>query len=200
MIKVRIDKAEKGFWYENQIGNTLTLHENSGINNCRYTFYEDLNIKLEINESDCTVIQEEEFPPYIADQTVFIGGHQKINSHEPTPFDMDKWQTGKFNVQTQDGRKVEIFKTAAKGESPIIGIVTNFKDEEYPCSWSQSGRFMNASEAPHDLLLIPKTKVKYVNVYESMTAHDSLEKAATAMTSRTEAHIFMETKEVICNE
>lgn len=181
-----------------KVGEILDIDDENGFNH-HISHYPHLFKKITIEKN---MITSEKLLKEIQDdakeclRTLFV---------EPIPFDLDKWQTGKLDVQTRDGRKIEILKINARHKNyPIIGVALAITAEEYPESWGIKGNHSESGESELDLFLIPKTKVKYVNVYETEEVFDTKESAAEAVKA-IEAYIenelkFVETKEVICNE
>lgn len=57
------------------------------------------------------------------------------------------------NVQTRDGRKVEIVSIIARGEYPVLGYIG---DDNNIRAWTITGRYTTAIPTNEDLVPIPK--------------------------------------------
>ena len=79
--------------------------------------------------------------------------------------DLSDWQNKKYT--TRDGSPVRILCVDAKGESPIVGLVT-FLDNEYMIRWRADGVRHNTSFSSGDDLINAKTKCEgWVNVFKN---------------------------------
>ena len=78
--------------------------------------------------------------------------------------DLSDWQNKKYT--TRDGSPVRILCVDAKGESPIVGLVT-LLDNEYTIRWRADGVRHNTSFSSGDDLINAKTKREgWVNVFK----------------------------------
>lgn len=83
------------------------------------------------------------------------------------PFSWEQYQTGKFTVETRDGRKVEQFHKfeALNDDEDLLGVV-----EESIFSWKSKNGIYSELESKHDLFLIPiqqEPEVRYFNIYRN---------------------------------
>lgn len=209
-MRVRIDKAEKDSWYESQVGSNLNV-----CGHVKEKFYSVIGfLSLCILKSDCTVLQEEsEEPERHFDFVSPINNpelvYTKPNFEHPSPssrqpFDLTAYNTGKYEVETRDGRKVRILATDLKNKQYCICGVMDKDDEEWNVLWQPNGEFeIDRSESPHDLFLIPKQVSKWVNYFKSEPFSDkhTADLYATNYYSEESEHIyFIETKEIKTNE
>lgn len=65
-------------------------------------------------------------------------------------------------VTTRDGRKVEIITTKGRGTHPVVGYVGK---EVFPKTWPANGKFFGHSPSDYDLILPPKPRAYYANLY-----------------------------------
>lgn len=81
------------------------------------------------------------------------------------PFDLQKAREGK-PVCTRDGRKARIICFDAKGEHPIIALVTDGVQES-PYNYTKEGYYyIEGVETMADLMMLPENKEGWVNVYK----------------------------------
>ena len=81
------------------------------------------------------------------------------------PFDIQKAREGK-PVCTRDGRKARIICFDAKGEHPIIALVTD-GIQESPYNYTEKGcHYIEDVETMADLMMLPEKKEGWVNVYK----------------------------------
>lgn len=89
-------------------------------------------------------------------------------SEELIPFDLQKWETNKYDVVQRNGLGAEVIKTNYKGECPVIAICKISDEEEVCHKFSLCGsKFIGGDKftTDHDLFLRPKQETVYVNVY-----------------------------------
>ena len=67
--------------------------------------------------------------------------------------------------QTKDGRKVRIICVdGPRWQSPVIGVKEGYGDIDM---WTEDGKFNSSgNESPWDLVEVPKTVTRWVNIYE----------------------------------
>ena len=91
------------------------------------------------------------------------------------PFNIQKAREGK-PVCTRDGRKARIICFDAKGEHPIIALVTDGVQES-PYNYTKEGYYHTEGvETMADLMMLPEKKEGWVNVYKNQI-HDTPESA-----------------------
>ena len=86
------------------------------------------------------------------------------------PFNLEAAKHGQ-PVCTRDGRKVRIICFDAIGyRQPIIALVTNFDGKEDIETYYLNGRFNDdiADISDYDLMMAPRSKTGWINVYKSV--------------------------------
>lgn len=82
------------------------------------------------------------------------------------PFDLKKAKEGK-PVCTRDGRKVRIICFDRNNrKNPIIALVED-ESVERVYSYSNNGRYCSTKKSQHDLVMLSKKYVGYINIYKS---------------------------------
>ena len=80
------------------------------------------------------------------------------------PFNLEEAKAGK-PVCTRDGRKARIICFDAKGEHPIIALVTD-GIQESPYNYTEKGcHYIEDVETMADLMMLSEKKEGYVNLY-----------------------------------
>ena len=121
-----------------------------------------LSDEVTISKSCCTVISD------IVTKTV---SHvqpdpiEEVNKSERIPFDLEKWNTGKYDVVQRNGMCTRILCTDLEWKYPIA---TYNKDSEQVSFHTKHGMTLNdSSEDDSDLFLIPKTETVWVNIWHT---------------------------------
>ena len=212
-MRVRIDKAEKDSWYESQVGSIVNV-EHYGDGFYKMFVYQTGIVPDKIfilSGRDCTVLQEteSEFEKNVkAYCPSFVGANWPVGTEHPKPaaprqpFDLSLYQTGKYEVETRDGRKVRILATDLLGEQNLVVAHSREDGNEHVSTYPVYGRvYSDGTETEVDLFLIPKQVSKWVNVYES--APYEKEEDAKAFQAEYEDFTrmkFVGTKEIKTNE
>ena len=92
------------------------------------------------------------------------------------PFDLQKAKAGK-PVCTRDGRKARIICFDQKDIAPIVGLVTGLDGKESIYAFYKDGRVSSQEERVDDLMMLPKKKEGWINVYALNTCYSSKEEA-----------------------
>ena len=82
------------------------------------------------------------------------------------PFDLQKAREGK-PVFTRDGRKARIICWDKIGNFPIVALVMGKNNKESVFYYNGNGRDNDAIEKDYDLMMLPKKKEGWVNIYKS---------------------------------
>ena len=92
------------------------------------------------------------------------------------PFDLQKAREGK-PVCTRDGRKARIICFDAKGEHPIIALVTDGAQES-PYNYTEKGyHYIEDVETMADLMMLPEKKEGWININKDACLFKSKEEA-----------------------
>ena len=131
---------------------------------CHFTG--DGYVLIEIKENKEEMGDNDDIRPY---DKYFLQGTVSNTEHLVTsnlkPFDIQKAREGK-PVCTRDGRNVRIIAFDAKGEHPIIALVTDGVQES-PYNYTKAGYYFDESiETMADLMMLPEKKEGWVNVYK----------------------------------
>ena len=70
-------------------------------------------------------------------------------------------------VVTRDGRNVRIICTDAKGDYPVIGLISSLDNEDYPWRFRMDGAILENEENENDLFFDVEKKEGYINLYRS---------------------------------
>lgn len=70
-------------------------------------------------------------------------------------------------VVTRDGNPVRILCTDAKGDYPVVVLVSYNDERESPESYTENGLYDIADEGSKDLFFVPEKKVIYGNLYST---------------------------------
>ena len=90
---------------------------------------------------------------------------EKVKEGERIPFDLEKWNTGKYDVIQRNGMCTRILCTDLEWKYPIA---TYNKDSEQVSFHTKHGMTLNdSSEDDSDLFLIPKTETVWVNIWHT---------------------------------
>ena len=68
-------------------------------------------------------------------------------------------------VVTRSGRPVRILCTDAKGDYPVIALISSLDDEDYPWRVRKDGAILENEENDSDLFFAPEKKEGWVNIY-----------------------------------
>lgn len=135
-------------------------------------------------------------PEYVKPLTQTVNnpnGVGVLNSEveERIPFDLEKWNSGKYDVVTSKNYPFRLLCTNRNYEDvPIFGFAT-IEGEEIGCAYTLSGK----GNKDHDLLLIPKTETVWMNVYHG-NPHKSKDIASFESKHGSEYKVLFETIEV----
>lgn len=84
-------------------------------------------------------------------------------------FNLEKYNTGNYDVVTRDGRSVRIICTDAKRKSPIVALISSCIDKETiesVYSYTTNGKFFRDEISSQDILLKKKKwKPEYGDIY-----------------------------------
>ena len=90
---------------------------------------------------------------------------EEVNKSEHIPFDLEKWNTGKYDVVQRNGVIIESLTRNDLLGQPLFGVDT--KSELIIC-WSLCGNyFITNAQSDRDLFLIPKIEIVWVNVWHT---------------------------------
>ena len=70
-------------------------------------------------------------------------------------------------VVTRDGKNVRIICTDAKGDYPVIGLISSLDNEDYPWRFRMDGAILENEENENDLFFDVATKKGWVNLYRT---------------------------------
>lgn len=82
------------------------------------------------------------------------------------PFDIELAKAG-HPVQTRDGKPVRILCYDRKANAPIIALILEEDDIEYPYPFYNNGKRYSDGIRSDDLFMAPAKKEGWVNVYKS---------------------------------
>ena len=103
------------------------------------------------------------------------------------PFRLDEYlQNPSRKVVTRDGKPVRIICTDAKGDYPVVGLVSkNDKNLEDVETFNKYGKYLEKQTDERDLFFSPEKREGWVNIYRnvegnvitSVIVYDTKEKA-----------------------
>ena len=67
-------------------------------------------------------------------------------------------------VQTRGNHKARIIFDDAKGEYPVVALISK-GDDEIPIAYTAEGKYFEGGASNTDLIPKPKTHTRYINVY-----------------------------------
>ena len=70
-------------------------------------------------------------------------------------------------VVTRSGKQVRILCTDAKGDYPVIALISSLDDEDYPWRVRKDGAILENEENDSDLFFDVEKKEGYINLYRS---------------------------------
>ena len=74
------------------------------------------------------------------------------------PFNLQEFHANpSCKIITRDGRSVKILYTEAKGNYPVIGLISN-KEGEYPENFTENGTYLNNIKSGNDLFFAYERK------------------------------------------
>ena len=123
---------------------------------------EDLNKIIDIVHKTSSSLTQEVKGNFVVDTNQDVLDH--IMKEERIPFDLGKWDTGKFDVKTLNGHLVEDLKVnKSLDDMPLFGVNNGSIRQ-----WNFDGKYYPSGEiSDYNLVLIPKTKTVWVNVWHS---------------------------------
>ena len=92
-----------------------------------------------------------------------------VNKLNLKPFSLEAAKAGKL-VCTRDGRKARIICFDRNSNKPIVALITT-NDKEYLTEYYCDGRISHNSLENNDLMMFPKKKEGWVNVYKRTNEH-----------------------------
>ena len=90
----------------------------------------------------------------------------KYNYNTLKSFDIEAAKSGK-PVCTRDGHKARIICFDKKGAYPIVALVNDYNEEEYIKNYDEFGKKIIGRETGDDLMMLPKKKDRWVNIYRN---------------------------------
>ena len=110
---------------------------------------------------------------------------EKVCASNLKPFDLEAAKAGK-PVCTRDGRKARIICFDAKCNKPIVALIYDC-NKETVLQYLENGRFFVDQIDKYDLMMLPKKKEGWVNVYKSYNVGKKIPCMASIYPTKEEA-------------